>query len=213
MNRILLTVAFAFMAVLTVRAQCSSSGNNATTGHLDVGGEWVNGVNDGYNGGFLNLVNKGTGNYWHLTMRSSDQDKFQLLRWSAASATWLTPLTVTQDGRVGNGTSSPDAKLTVAGNVHAREVKVSIAAGADFVFEEDYKLQPLQETEAFIKKHKHLPGISSAKEMEAEGEDKGRMNILLLQKIEELTLHLIEMEKELNKMKEQNSRLLLVKER
>ena len=68
----------------------------------------------------------------------------------------------------------------------------------DYVFEPEYNLLSLEETEAFIKKHQHLPELPSAKEIEANGVQLGEMNRLLLQKIEELTLHLIEQQK-LNK--------------
>ncbi|GGG18977.1 tail fiber protein [Pontibacter amylolyticus] len=107
-------------------------------------------------------------------------------------------------GNVGIGTATPDAKLTVAGNVHAREVKVTVAAGADFVFEEDYKLPSLEDTEKFVRVHKHLPGIAPAAEMEQEGLDLGKMNILLLQKVEELTLHLIRMDEEIKALRKNN---------
>lgn len=113
-------------------------------------------------------------------------------------------LIIHPSGNVGVGTRSPDAKLTVAGNVHAREVKVAISAGADFVFEEGYKLPSLEETAEFVQAHRHLPGIAPAAAMEREGLDLGRMNILLLQKVEELTLHLIRMDEEIKALR-QNS--------
>jgi hypothetical protein len=102
-------------------------------------------------------------------------------------------LTILNDGSMGIGTSTPDtnAKLTVKGKVHSREVKVSVNAGADFVFNKDYRLAPLEELAAYISENKHLPEIPSAKEMEEKGIEVGEMNIKLLQKIEELTLHLI----------------------
>jgi hypothetical protein len=63
------------------------------------------------------------------------------------------------------------------------------------VFEKDYSLMSLQETETFIKENKHLPNIPSAAEVEENGIQLGEMNALLLQKIEELTLHMIEQQK------------------
>jgi hypothetical protein len=63
------------------------------------------------------------------------------------------------------------------------------------VFEKDYELQPLNEVEQYINEHKHLPNIPSAKEVETDGLNLGEMNKLLLQKVEELTLHLIEQQK------------------
>lgn len=50
-----------------------------------------------------------------------------------------------------------EAKLTVGGKIHSQEVKVTVNAGADFVFQEDYKLKPLSEVAEYISKNKHLP--------------------------------------------------------
>ncbi len=110
-------------------------------------------------------------------------------------------------GNVGIGTTSPDAKLTVAGQVKCREVKVTVDAGADFVFEDDYQLKEIEEVEAFIKENKHLPEIAPAYEMETEGMNVSEMNIKLLQKIEELTLYLIEQNERLNKVETENRNL------
>jgi len=104
-------------------------------------------------------------------------------------------------GNVGVGTLTPDAKLSVAGNIQSREVKVTVNAGADFVFAKEYNLKPLTEIEKYIDLNKHLPGIASAEEMKSNGLELGEMNIKLLQKIEELTLHLIEKDKEIAELK------------
>ena len=114
---------------------------------------------------------------------------------------------VTIHGNVGIGTTSVDAKLTVAGNIHSREVKVTINAGADFVFENDYELPSLESIEHYIKENKHLPEITSAKEMEKEGILLGDMNIKLLQKIEELTLYTIAQEKKINSLEKLKQRV------
>ena len=98
-------------------------------------------------------------------------------------------------GNVGIGTTNPTAKLTVAGDINSREVRVTVNAGADFVFENDYDLPSLTSVEAFIKENKHLPEIASAKEMQENGINLSEMNIKLLQKIEELTLYTIEQNK------------------
>jgi hypothetical protein len=105
------------------------------------------------------------------------------------------------NGNVGIGTANPNAKLTVAGNISSREVKVTVDAGADFVFEEDYNLKSLDFVEIYLKENKHLPEIASAQEMQKEGINLSEMNIKLLQKIEELTLYMIEMKKENTEMK------------
>ncbi len=108
---------------------------------------------------------------------------------------------IKRNGNVGIGTPNPDAKLTVAGNIHSREVKVSIDAGADFVFANDYALPDLGFVENFVKENKHLPGIASEKEMQENGLHLAEMNIKLLQKVEELILYVIQLKKEVNQLK------------
>jgi hypothetical protein len=99
------------------------------------------------------------------------------------------------NGNVVIGTSSVDGyKLAVNGPIRAKEIKVE-TGWSDFVFEEDYALPSLSELELFIKSNKHLPDIPSASEVEANGINVGEMNAKLLQKIEELTLYVIEQEK------------------
>jgi Phage T4 tail fibre len=117
------------------------------------------------------------------------------------------------DGNVGIGTINPDAKLAVKGTVHAQEVKVDLNVPApDYVFEADYNLPSLQEVETYIQQNKHLPEVPSANEMEQHGINLSEMNMLLLKKIEELTLHLIDQNKKLSDqnqiIKTQNNRLL-----
>ncbi|MET3018757.1 tail fiber protein [Flavobacterium hydatis] len=112
-------------------------------------------------------------------------------------------------GDVGIGTSSPDAKLTVAGNIHAREVKVTVNAGVvpDYVFANDYKLKSLEEVEEYIKQNSHLPEIPSAQEIEKNGLMLAEMNLSLLKKMEEMTLYMIEMKKE-NEKQDKKIRIL-----
>lgn len=100
---------------------------------------------------------------------------------------------------IGSGNFDPNASLTVKGSISSREVKVVATAGADFVFNKDYSLLPLKEVEKYVLDNKHLPEIASAKEMIDNGVELGKMNIKLLQKIEELTLYLIEKYKQINK--------------
>lgn len=110
--------------------------------------------------------------------------------------------------KVGIGTTSPDEKLTVKGKIHAEEIRIDLSVPApDYVFEEDYELRSLEETEQYIKANKHLPEVPSAKEMEANGVVLGEMSMKLLQKVEELTLHMIEVNKQLNKLQEENKEL------
>jgi hypothetical protein len=107
---------------------------------------------------------------------------------------------VNYNGNVGIGTTNPTSKLTVAGNINSREVKVTVDAGADFVFENNYNLPSLDVVDKYIKENKHLPEIASADEMKKEGINLSEMNIKLLQKIEELTLYTIEQQKNTEKL-------------
>jgi hypothetical protein len=79
----------------------------------------------------------------------------------------------------------------------------------DYVFENQYKLRPLAEVEAFIKQNKHLPNIPSGKEIEEKGLNLATMQSLQMEKIEELTLYLIEMKKEIETLKKENAALKL----
>lgn len=114
------------------------------------------------------------------------------------------------DGYLSIGTSTPDEKLTVKGKIHAEEVKVDLSVpGPDYVFNEDYKLIPLSEIQSYIKSNKHLPEVPSAKEMETNGINLSEMNMLLLKKVEELTLYLIVKDKEITLI---NEKLKIIQE-
>ena len=101
-------------------------------------------------------------------------------------------------GNIGIGTANPTSMLTVAGKIESREVKVSVGSGADFVFKNNYELRDLEKLESYVKAHHHLPEIPSEKEMLENGLEVGEFQIKLLQKIEELTLYIIDQ----NKLKE-----------
>ncbi len=119
-----------------------------------------------------------------------------------------------KNGDIGIGTANPDALLTVNGNIHTREVLVDLegAVAPDYVFENyfegDSKLNPsyafltLDEVAQFIEKNHHLPGVPSALDLEEEGMSLKAMNLILLEKVEELTLYLIEQQKEIQVLKE-----------
>jgi hypothetical protein len=123
-------------------------------------------------------------------------------------------MNILNNGNVGIGTISPTEKLCVNGSIKAnghvvtKKLIVSeTAAWPDYVFDADYQLQSLPAIEQFIKKNKHLPGMPPAKEVKANGINVGDNQSLLLQKIEELTLHMIEMKKEIVALQNENKRL------
>lgn len=109
---------------------------------------------------------------------------------------------------VGNkATVSGDA--IVLGNLETQQVKVSATPGSvpDYVFRPDYELISLPELEAYIKANSHLPNIPSASEVEKTGQNLGVLQLKLLEKIEELTLHVIDVDKENNLLKDRNQAL------
>ncbi|MNQ31808.1 hypothetical protein D3C85_451890 [compost metagenome] len=108
------------------------------------------------------------------------------------------------NGNLGIGTESPDAKLAVNGTIHSKEVKVDISGWPDYVFKKEYDLPTLAEVEKHIAEKGHLENIPSEEEVIKNGVNLGEMNAKLLQKIEEMTLYMIEMKKENEIVKNEN---------
>lgn len=110
---------------------------------------------------------------------------------------------VKANGSVGIGvTDTKGYKLAVAGSMIAEKVKVKLQGSwPDYVFEEDYQLPSLAAVASYVQVHKHLPGVPSAEEVEKEGLDLGEMDKQLLQKVEELTLYLIDLKRENEQLK------------
>lgn len=102
---------------------------------------------------------------------------------------------IVANGNFGIGTDVPKEKLSVNGKIRAHEIKVETANWPDYVFKSDYNLPSLAEIEKFINKNGHLPDVPKAADAEADGISLGEMNKILLKKIEELTLHVIELDK------------------
>jgi len=116
-------------------------------------------------------------------------------------ANGLETISATYAGNVGIGTASPSHRLSVNGTIKTKEVIVETTGWADHVFADDYRLAPLDEVEAHIRAKKHLPGIPSAATVAEQGISLGEMQAKLLEKIEELTLHVIRQEREIQKLR------------
>jgi hypothetical protein len=106
----------------------------------------------------------------------------------------------TGNGNVGIGTTNPTYKLSVNGNIRAKEVVIE-TGWADYVFEKNYRLRPLSEVEQFIKKNNHLPNIPSAEDIQKNGLNVAAVQTKMMEKIEELTLYVIELKKEIELLK------------
>ena len=114
-------------------------------------------------------------------------------------------LAIRETGQVGIGIipiSSSSYKLEVAGSMRACKVIVEAKSWCDYVFATDYNLMSLYEVEQYIKTYNHLPEVPSEKEVLENGIDLSEMNALLLKKIEELTLYMIEQEKRIKVLEE-----------
>jgi hypothetical protein len=113
-------------------------------------------------------------------------------------------------GNVGIGTVKPEYRLDVCGTIRAKEVKVDLLGTCvpDFVFKSDYKLTDLKTLEQFVKTNQHLPEIASEKEMVENGVNMKELQMKLLQKMEEMTLYIIEQNK---KLEQQNSEIQAMK--
>lgn len=97
-----------------------------------------------------------------------------------------------KSGNVGIGTINPNSKLTVNGNIRAKEIKLEASNWPDYVFSEEYHLIPLKELKSEIAENGHLPGFRTASEYQDDGVDIMAFNQKLLEKIEELTLYTIQ---------------------
>ena len=118
-------------------------------------------------------------------------------------------MVLASNGHVGIGVLKPSAKLTVDGKVLSTEVKVQASVVPDYVFADDYDLATLEEVESYVEENHHLPGVPSAQEIaDNKGFELGKMNMKLLEKVEELTLHLIEQNKEIKKLNAYNTKMM-----
>jgi hypothetical protein len=164
---------------------------------------------------FSSGVNSSIEENWGLNLIGSDSSPIKiknaslLVGYTSNSASWGTGGNLFVQGNVGIGTTAPgNFKLAVNGKIWGTEVQIALTNPApDYVFEKSYALPTLEQVKSYIDQNKHLPEIPSAKEMEANGVNVGEMNMLLLKKIEELTLYTIEMNKRMNDLSTENKEL------
>jgi len=120
-----------------------------------------------------------------------------------------TLINILDNGFVGIGTNTPQSKLAVEGSIDCRAIKVSLDTWADYVFDEDYKLSSLKELEEFISEHHHLPDVPSEENIINSGSDLGKMDAILLKKIEKMTLYVIQQNKQIE---QQSKEIEMLKE-
>ncbi|KAB5483650.1 hypothetical protein [Flagellimonas hadalis] len=157
------------------------------------------------------MLGKSNGPEIQAIQESTDDDvqglSFRVKTSALAAAPNFEALRINRYGDVGIGTSAPDAKLAVNGNIHAKEVKVDLFGWPDYVFKKGYNLPTLEEVEMHIKEKGHLINIPSAKEVEENGIVLGEMNKLLLEKIEELVLYTLNQEEKIKRLEASNKRI------
>ncbi len=121
--------------------------------------------------------------------------------WSFGDGRIMGKLRIGAEEYDGTGLTAPLA-LSVDGSIAAEEILVTLVNWADFVFDEDYELPTLQEVESHIKQNGHLPGIPSEEEVKKDGVNLADMQVKLLQKVEELTLYVIDLKNENSTLRE-----------
>lgn len=162
-----------------IRSEVANTYSGFSFRHNDGTENWRIRSYSNYGGGYgntLGIISKSSGNFWVAAEKTLIGDAFDF----------------------SNCTDCGDYNLFVKKGVRAEKVRVDVAAGvwADYVFDATYELKPLDELEQFIEENHHLPDVPSAENIEANGLDLAKTDALLLQKIEELTLYLIQQEKE-----------------
>ncbi|MBR6292463.1 MAG: hypothetical protein IKR33_06655 [Bacteroidales bacterium] len=187
------------------------AGNTAVTGTLNVSGASTFGNTLSVGGGFtatttgsahadLQFTVGDNNSYVHMNaygnvIASNNVDVGGKIT-AGGNITSSGNLVVTGTARLGNGFYC-DAQ----GNVKVKELRVTLTDWPDYVFDAGYRLMPLSEVEGYIAENGHLPQMPSAEEVEQDGADLGEMNKLLLQKVEELTLYVIDLQRQIEELK------------
>ncbi|MEO9803467.1 MAG: hypothetical protein ABJF04_09485 [Reichenbachiella sp.] len=197
---------------LQLGTEVSSGGPLTIAGRIDGSTD----ISTAFQGGFIAYQLSGSDNVRSLNLGANEwSDSWnggsRISFWTSPVATgnsWgpsIERLRIDRDGNIGIGTTTPTNKLEVNGTIRAQEIKVEASPWPDYVFTDEYQLSTLEETASYIKENHHLSEIPSAEEIEANGVNLGEMNMLLLKKIEELTLHIIEMNNRMKLLEIENS--------
>ena len=156
------------------------------------------------------MKNAGSTNFFAVTANPGATHPYLNFSFNNGSYTNTVMIIDGDNHRVGIGNDISEVpagyRLAVDGKVRCREVRVTNSGWADFVFEKDYDLPTLEEVESYIQNNKHLPDVPSAAEVLENGTDLGEIDAILLQKIEELTLYIIDLNKEIEELKKNNAK-------
>ncbi|MGE7776859.1 hypothetical protein ACQKLP_19230 [Chitinophaga sp. NPDC101104] len=142
----------------------------------------------GANNGTLYTIRKVAGNWETSWKKIWDSSNFK-------PSDYLTLAGGQMTGNLNIGTTAAQKDLNVNGNIKARKVKVTVTDWPDYVFEKQYPLMSLPELGTYIARHKHLPDVPSAATVRKEGVELGENQAVLLKKIEELTLYILDQHK------------------
>lgn len=113
----------------------------------------------------------------------------------------MSRIAITYDGKVGVGTIDPQNLFEVKGIMRAQELIIETENWPDYVFDQQYELMPLRDLEKYIDENNHLPSIACAADMESNGVQVGDTQKKMMEKIEELTLYIIALNKEIEALK------------
>jgi hypothetical protein len=216
--------AFYTLTLLCVAACCATTqqaaaqgipnyGSNPLQGNQPSSVFYIQAANSSSTGSYIEMWGNNSGAHGNIGyvagLNPNNNNNESHLFWvPSTSGGYSKALTILQSGQVSIGTTKPtaqpDYKLSVSGKLVAQSMYVTNPSNwADFVFEPNHKFMTLPALETYLQQNKHLPAIPSANEIIANGYNVTEMNAKLLQSLEELTLQVIQLNKEVEKLKAQ----------